>query len=41
MRPIVLVIIVIALAVLFGPNIQELIARRSGQNESAFVATEE
>ena len=41
LRPIVLVVIVIASAVLFGPNIQELIARRSGQREKAFVANEE
>ena len=41
LRPIVLVIIVIASAVLFGPNIQELITRRSGQREKAFVTNKE
>ncbi|MGH7927817.1 MAG: tripartite tricarboxylate transporter permease, partial [Candidatus Binatia bacterium] len=41
LRPIVLVIIVIALAVLFGPNIQAVIARRNGQKERAIVANEE
>jgi TctA family transporter len=39
-RPIVLVILVIALAVLFGPNLQEMIARRNEQKESALVANQ-
>jgi TctA family transporter len=42
LRPLVLVIIVIALAVLFGPNIQEMITRRNRpKRERAIVANQE
>ena len=40
LRPIVVVIIAIAFAVLFGPNIQGLIARRNALKEKAVVANE-
>ncbi len=41
LRPIVMVIIAIVLAVLFLPNIQEMIARRNAVEEKAVVADEE
>ena len=41
LRPIVVVIIAIAAAVLFLSNIQDLVARRSGRKERAVVANEE
>ncbi|MBI2996938.1 MAG: tripartite tricarboxylate transporter permease, partial [Deltaproteobacteria bacterium] len=41
LRPIVLVILVIAIAVLFLPNIQEWTARRNALREEAVVANEE
>ena len=41
LRPIVVVIIVIIFAVLFVPNIQEMIARRNEVEEKAVVADEE
>jgi TctA family transporter len=40
LRPIVVVIIVIIFAVLFFPNIQARIARRSGLKEKAVAASE-
>jgi hypothetical protein len=41
LRPIVVVIIVIILAVLFLPNILAMIARRSGLKEKAVATSEE
>jgi TctA family transporter len=41
LRPIVAVVIVIILAVLFLPNIQAMIARRSGLKEEALAPSEE
>jgi putative tricarboxylic transport membrane protein len=41
LRPIVLVVIAIAAAVLFLPNIQEMVVRRSAGKEEALVANEE
>jgi type II secretory pathway pseudopilin PulG len=41
LRPIVVVVIVIILAVLFLPNIQAMIARRSGLKEEALAPSEE
>ncbi|MFQ5916162.1 MAG: hypothetical protein ACE5JS_23565, partial [Nitrospinota bacterium] len=41
LRPIVVVIMVIIFAVLFLPNIQAMIARRSGLEEGAIATSEE
>lgn len=41
LRPIVLVVIAIAVAVLLLPNIQEIVVRRSARKENALVANQE